>query len=99
MTQNNPLLNWEMEIPFGSIYSCYRSCIFEVYSDYLWIVGREEQKFSEINARKYRRGNHKWIIQRNWQHWVHKTREKKNHNKKPQHWIRIYSRMAYSVSF
>ena len=27
-----------------------------------------------INFREYRRGNQKWTIQRNWQHWVHKTK-------------------------
>ena len=26
-----------------------------------------------IKVREYRRGNQKWTIQRNWQHWVHKT--------------------------
>ena len=26
-----------------------------------------------INVREYRRGNHKWTIQRNWQYMVHKT--------------------------
>ena len=30
-----------------------------------------------INGREYRRGNHKWIIQRNWQHSVHKTKKNK----------------------
>ena len=35
-----------------------------------------------INVKEYRRGNHKWTIQRNWQHWVHKT---KNNIRKPQH--------------
>jgi hypothetical protein len=32
---------------------------------------------SEINVREYRRDNQNWIIQRNWQHRVHKT---KNNN-------------------
>ena len=32
---------------------------------------------AEINVREYRRGNHKWIIQRNWLHRVHKTKTKK----------------------
>ena len=30
---------------------------------------------SLINVREYRRGNHKWTIRRNWQHWVHKTQD------------------------
>jgi hypothetical protein len=29
----------------------------------------------EINARKYRRGNPKWTIQRNWQHSAHKRKK------------------------
>jgi hypothetical protein len=29
--------------------------------------------FSHINIGEYRRGHWKWIIQRNWQHMVHKT--------------------------
>jgi hypothetical protein len=33
---------------------------------------------------KRRRGNQEWTIQKNWQHWVHKTQEEgkqnKNHN-------------------
>jgi hypothetical protein len=33
------------------------------------------------NGREYRRGNHKWTIQRNWQHRVHKTKKNtKKHN-------------------
>ena len=29
------------------------------------------------NVREYRRGNQKWTIQRNYQHWVHKTKTNK----------------------
>jgi len=35
-----------------------------------------------ISVRKYRRGNHKWTIQRNWQHMLYKTKKNKT---KPQH--------------
>ena len=28
-----------------------------------------------INVRENRRGNQEWKIQRNWQHWVHKTQD------------------------
>ena len=28
-----------------------------------------------INVRENRRGNQEWTIQRNWQHWVHKTHD------------------------
>jgi hypothetical protein len=31
----------------------------------------------EINVREYRRDNHKWTFQRNWQHRVHKTKTNK----------------------
>ena len=34
-----------------------------------------------INVREYRWGNQKWTIQRNWQHWVHKTQEDKQSKK------------------
>ena len=27
------------------------------------------------NVRENRRGNQQWTIQRNWQHWVHKTQD------------------------
>ena len=30
-----------------------------------------------INVRENRRGNQEWTIQRNWKHWVHKTKAKK----------------------
>jgi len=31
----------------------------------------------EINAREHPRGNRIWTIRRNWQHWVHKTKKRK----------------------
>jgi len=31
----------------------------------------------KINIREYRRGNQKWIIQRNWQHRAHKMKKNK----------------------
>ena len=34
------------------------------------------QDTGQINVREYQRGNHKWTIQRNWQHRVHETQEK-----------------------
>jgi hypothetical protein len=34
-------------------------------------------KDNVIGDRKYRRGNNKWTIQRNWQHWAHKTKKNK----------------------
>jgi len=33
------------------------------------------QSVKIINVREYRRGNHKWPIQRNWRHRVHKTQD------------------------
>ena len=40
-----------------------------------------------VNVRENRRGNQEWTIQRNWQHWVHKTQEVDNQtkNNKTQH--------------
>jgi len=33
-----------------------------------------------MNVREYRSGNQKWTIQRNWQHWVHKTQHEDKQN-------------------
>ena len=33
-----------------------------------------------INVREYRRGNQKWVIQRNWQHKVHQMKKNKTKN-------------------
>ena len=30
----------------------------------------------QINVRENRRSNKEWTLQRNWQHWVHKTQVK-----------------------
>ena len=35
-----------------------------------------------INVRENQRGNKEWTIQRNWQHWVHKTQDEDKQNKK-----------------
>ena len=44
-----------------------------------------------INDRKYRRGNQKWTIQRNWQHRVHKMEEKQYKNASLQvRWMSVY---------
>jgi len=34
-----------------------------------------------MNVKEYRRGNHKWTIQRNWQHGVYKTGKKETKQK------------------
>ena len=34
-------------------------------------------KLLKTNVRENRRGNQEWTIQRNWQHWVHKTQSRK----------------------
>jgi hypothetical protein len=33
-------------------------------------------------GREYRRDNQKWTMQRQWQHWVHKTQDEDKQNKK-----------------
>jgi hypothetical protein len=38
-----------------------------------------------INVRENQRGNKEWTIQRNWQHWVHKTQDEDKQNNKTQH--------------
>jgi hypothetical protein len=35
----------------------------------------------QINVRENRRGKQEWTIQRNWQHWVHKTQDEVKQNK------------------
>ena len=48
------------------------------------ILVRQVFRVVEIYVREYRKGNRKWPIQRNWQHWVQKTQEedkkKQKHN-------------------
>jgi hypothetical protein len=40
-------------------------------------------RLQSINVREHRRNNKKkWTIQRNWQHWVHKTQEEDKQSKK-----------------
>jgi hypothetical protein len=37
----------------------------------------------EVNGQgEYRRCNQEWTIQRNWQHWVHKTQDEDKQSKK-----------------
>ena len=52
-----------------SAWLCWISC-------FLYIV------FINVREREHWRGNHKWTIRRNWQHWVHKTQNEDNQNKK-----------------
>jgi len=35
-----------------------------------------------INVRENRRGSQEWTIQRNWQHWAHKTQDEDKQNTK-----------------
>ena len=35
----------------------------------------------QMNIRENRRGNQEWIIQRNWKHWGHKTKDEGKQNK------------------
>jgi hypothetical protein len=39
-----------------------------------------------VNVRKYRRGNQKWTIQRNWQHRVHNTKKSKTKTQRTMRW-------------
>ena len=36
----------------------------------------------EKDIRENRRDNQEWTIQKNWQHWVHKTQDEDKQNKK-----------------
>jgi len=45
----------------------------------------------EINVREYRRGNQQWIIQRNWKHWVHKTKKHKTKTQRNMCWTPLYA--------
>ena len=53
--------------------------------------GENGQISKKLNVREYRRGNQKRIIQRNWQHRIHKTKKNKT---KTQHnicWTPLYT--------
>jgi hypothetical protein len=39
------------------------------------------KKRKNINVRENRRDNQEWLIQKNWQHWIHKTHDQDKHNK------------------
>jgi hypothetical protein len=52
-------------------------------------TGRRQTK--QINIRENRRGNQEWTTQRNYQHWVHKTQDEDQQNKKTR-------RVFFSVS-
>ena len=45
----------------------------------------------KINVRKYRRGNQKWTIQRNWQQSAHKTKKNKIKTQRNICWTRLYT--------
>jgi hypothetical protein len=38
-------------------------------------------EYNWINVRENRRDNQEWTIQRNWQHWVHRTQDENKQNK------------------
>ena len=42
----------------------------------------ERRPAKQINVRENRRGNQEWTIQRNQQHWGHKTQDEDKQNKK-----------------
>jgi hypothetical protein len=39
------------------------------------------KKRKSINVRENRRDNQEWLIQKNWQHWIHKTHDQDKHKK------------------
>lgn len=41
--------------------------------------------YLSINVREYRRGNQKWAMQRNWQHWLYKTKKDKSKKQNTQY--------------
>jgi len=44
-----------------------------------------------INVREYRKGNHKWTIQINWQHKKHKTKKSKTKTQHNMCWTTLYA--------
>jgi hypothetical protein len=46
------------------------------------LVTRSTQDKGQINVRENQRSYQEWTIQRNWQHWTHKTQDEDKQNKK-----------------
>jgi hypothetical protein len=61
----------------GHVYVFYRYRFCYSFSDFFFSI-------LELNVRENRRGNHEEAIQRNWQHWAHKTKDK-HKQEKPRH--------------
>jgi ferredoxin-like protein FixX len=54
--------------------------------------GEENGQISKkLNVREYRRDNQKRIIQRNWQHRVHKTKKNKTKTQHNMCWTTLYT--------
>ena len=46
-----------------------------------WAYTEQQESAEYINVRENRRVNQEWTIQRNWQHWKHKTQSAVTQNK------------------
>ena len=62
------------------------------------------QDTRQINVREYQRGNQKWTIQRNWQHWIHNIQDIQQvvnkHQRKPKAEItKVQSRKTGNIGY
>jgi hypothetical protein len=71
-----------------SFFVCPIVCLYVLYSVLCYLLRFPNENdflisaysnyfLNWINVREYRRGNHNWTIQRNWQHRVHRTKTNK----------------------
>ena len=49
---------------------------------YVWDGGLKFNSVAQINCRENQRGNQELIIQKNWQHWIHKTQDQDKQSKR-----------------
>ena len=65
-----------LDLAISSVLSCRSYLVFVIYVTFRWLLSINFHfHMYEINVREKRSGNQEWTIQRNWQHWVHKTQD------------------------
>ena len=64
---------------------------FENQPNFIIIFSIVDELLFKINVREYRRGKQKRTIERNWQHWVHKTKKNKIKTQHNMCWTPLYT--------